>query len=88
MNKIDFALILTCTINPVNIPNLVRNDPNMRLEDYKKSFNFWANHPRVNKIIFILKIHKFIAQISILTCICIDPKDFITFSQILRLELQ
>ena len=53
MNKFDFALILTCTINPVNIPNLVRNDPNMRFEDYKKSFNFWTNHPRINKIIFI-----------------------------------
>ncbi len=53
MNKFDFALILTCTINPVDIPNLVRNDPNIRFEDYKKSFDFWTNHPRINKIIFI-----------------------------------
>ena len=53
MNKFDFALILTCTINPVDIPNLVRNDPDLRFKDYKKSFNFWTNHPKINKIIFI-----------------------------------
>jgi len=53
MNKFDFALILTCTINPVDIPNLVRIDPKIRFDDYKKSFNFWANHPKINKIIFI-----------------------------------
>ena len=40
MNKFDFALILTCTIKPVDIPNLVRNDPDLRFKDYKKSFNF------------------------------------------------
>ena len=53
MNKFDFALILTCTINPIDIPNLVRNDPKIRFEDYKRSFNFWTDHSRINKIIFI-----------------------------------
>ncbi len=53
MYKFDFALILTCTINPVDIPNLVRKDPKIRFEDYKKSFNFWIKQPEVKKIIFI-----------------------------------
>ena len=53
MNQFDFALILTCTINPIDIPNLVRKNYEIRLEDYKKSFNFWIRHPNVNKIIFI-----------------------------------
>ena len=39
MNQFDFALILTCTINPIDIPNLVRKNYEIRLEDYKKSFN-------------------------------------------------
>ena len=51
--KFDFALILTCTIQPSNMPNLIRSDTNLRLQDYKKSFNFWADHPKISKIIFI-----------------------------------
>ena len=53
MYKFDFALILTCTINPVDIPNLVRKDPKIRFEDYKKSFNFWLNQKNISKIIFV-----------------------------------
>jgi len=53
MNNFDFAIILTCTINPGKMPNLVRKDIETRLEDYKKSFNFWINNKNVNKIIFI-----------------------------------
>ena len=53
MSNNDFALILTCTIKPIDIPNLVRADYKTRLNDYKKSFNFWINNPCVKKIIFI-----------------------------------
>ena len=53
MKNFDFSLILTCTINPIDMPNLVRLSPKIRLEDYKKSFNFWINNNYVNKIIFI-----------------------------------
>ena len=53
MHNFDFCLILTATINPGNMPDLVRNDAETRLEDYKKSFDYWVNHKNVNKIIFI-----------------------------------
>jgi hypothetical protein len=53
MKNIDFCLILTCTINPTGMPNLVRNNPETRLEDYKKSFNFWIKNDYIKKIIFI-----------------------------------
>ena len=49
----DFALILTCTIRPNNMPNLQRSDTNLRLQDYKKSFNFWISNSNIKKIIFI-----------------------------------
>ena len=53
MQKIDFCLILTATINPGNMPDLIRKDTNMRLDDYKKSFEFWLSNSNVKKIIFI-----------------------------------
>ena len=53
MNNFDFAIILPCTVSPGEIPNLVRKDIETRLNDYKKSFNFWINNKNVNKIIFI-----------------------------------
>ena len=53
MKNFDFALILTCTIDPGNMPNLVRKNIETRLNDYKKSLNFWIKNKDVNKIIFI-----------------------------------
>ena len=53
MKNFNFCLILTCTINPVQMPDLVRSDPRIRLQDYKKSFNFWINNKFVDKIILI-----------------------------------
>jgi len=53
MKNFDFSIILTCTINPIQMPNLVRNNPEIRFQDYKKSFNFWVNNTFVNKIILI-----------------------------------
>ena len=50
---IDFCLILTATINPGEMPDLVRKDSNVRLSDYKKSFRFWLEKSTVKKIIFI-----------------------------------
>ena len=35
------------------MPNLVRSNPEIRFQDYKKSFNFWVNNMFVNKIILI-----------------------------------
>ena len=49
----DFSLILTCTINPGDMPNLVRSNIDNRLEDYKKSFNFWVENDFIKKLIFI-----------------------------------
>ncbi len=53
MKNFDFCIILTCTINPLQMPNLVRSNPEIRFQDYKKSFNFWVNNMFVNKIILI-----------------------------------
>ena len=53
MQKIDFCLILTATINPGEMPDLVRKDVNIRFSDYKKSFEFWLKKSSVKKIIFI-----------------------------------
>ena len=53
MNNLDFCLILTATINPGEMPNLVRKDVSTRLQDYKKSFNFWLNQKNISKIIFV-----------------------------------
>ena len=53
MQKMDFCLILTATINPGEMPDLVRKDVITRLEDYKKSFEFWVNKSSVKKIVFI-----------------------------------
>ena len=53
MKNFDFSIILTCTVNPIQMPNLVRNNPEIRFQDYKKSFNFWVNNAFVNKIILL-----------------------------------
>ena len=53
MQKIDFCLILTATIDPGGMPDLVRKDVDTRLDDYKKSFNFWIKKESIKKIIFI-----------------------------------
>ena len=53
MINLDFCLILTATINPGNMPNLVRSDVNDRYNDYIKSFSFWLKQENVNKIIFV-----------------------------------
>jgi len=53
MKSFDFSIILTCTVNPIQMPNLVRSNPEIRFQDYKKSFNFWVNNAFVNKIILI-----------------------------------
>ena len=49
----DFALILTCTIDPEDMPYLARNNSDIRLNDYKKSFNFWVKRNDIDKIILI-----------------------------------
>tara|TARA_B100001121_G_scaffold277336_1_gene267195 strand:+ start:749 stop:1492 length:744 start_codon:yes stop_codon:yes gene_type:complete len=49
----DFSLILTCTIDPGDMPNLVRSNIDSRLKDYKKSFNFWLKNDFIKKLILI-----------------------------------
>ncbi len=53
MHKIDFCLILTATINPGDMPDLIRKDIDTRLNDYKKSFKFWLNNHNIKKLIFV-----------------------------------
>ncbi|MDB9731496.1 hypothetical protein OAA92_01335 [Candidatus Pelagibacter sp.] len=53
MKNFDFSIILTCTVNPIQMPNLVRSNPEIRFQDYKKSFNFWVNNAFVDKIILL-----------------------------------
>ena len=51
--NLDFSLILTCTIDPKDMSNLVRSNRETRLNDYKKSFNFWVNNNYIKKLILI-----------------------------------
>lgn len=53
MYNFNFAIILPCTINPNEMPNVARYDVETRLNDYKKSFNFWIENKNINKIILI-----------------------------------
>ena len=53
MNNKNLTLILTATIDPKGMPFLERNNVNDRLDDYKKSFNFWCNRKDLKNIIFI-----------------------------------
>jgi len=53
MKRLNFSLILTCAIDPKGMPNLIRNNIEDRLNDYKKSFNFWSTNKEIDKIIFI-----------------------------------
>ena len=53
MQNIDFCLILTATINPGDMPDLVRKNVETRLNDYKKSFEFWIKKSNIKKMIFI-----------------------------------
>ena len=63
MKKFDFCLILTCTINPINMPDLVRYDPQVRLNDYKKStltIHFDPSKREMSFDVFIAKLHYFL----------------------------
>ena len=39
----DFSIILTASIKPMNIPYLARSSPIDRLNDYKETFNHYNN---------------------------------------------
>ena len=53
MQKLILVSFLTATINPGGMPDLVRKDVEVRLNDYKKSFEFWIKKPSIKKLIFI-----------------------------------
>ena len=49
----DFSIILTASIKPMNIPYLTRSSPDDRLNDYKEAFVKWCKNEFTEKIIFI-----------------------------------
>ena len=49
----DFSIILTASIKPLNIPYLARSSPEDRLNDYKETFVKWCKNEFTEKIIFI-----------------------------------
>lgn len=49
----DICLLVTATVDPKGMKFLVRNDVNVRLNDYKKTFLNILNNYKINKIIFI-----------------------------------
>lgn len=51
--KADICLLVTATVDPKGMKFLVRNDVNVRLNDYKKTFLNILNNYKINKIIFI-----------------------------------
>ena len=85
MNKFDFALILTCTINPVNIPNLVRNDPNMRFEDYKNLLIFGLIIQESIKLFLLKIVISILIILKILQRIKINKLSFFRMTLIIHL---
>lgn len=53
MHLNNFSLILTATIDPKGMSYTVRTNVEDRLNDYKRSFNFWIKQDKIKKIIFI-----------------------------------
>lgn len=49
---VDTIILLTATINPRNVPFLARNDPKIRLKDYKEAIRLWLCNPYTPPIIF------------------------------------
>ena len=49
----DFSVILTASIKPMNIPYLARSSPIDRLNDYKEAFVKWCKNKNAKKIVFI-----------------------------------
>jgi hypothetical protein len=48
----DTVVLLTATINPGNVPYLVRRDPLVRSEDYKSALRSWLADPLPCPIVF------------------------------------
>ncbi|WP_273887057.1 hypothetical protein [Rubrobacter naiadicus] len=51
-DQIAPCLILTATVDPEDMVFTKRNDPKVRLEDYKRSLTLWLNEPSVYRIVF------------------------------------
>lgn len=50
-----FLVVLTATVTPSQGAKVIRNDPNVRREDYANGLRFWLSHPdqRLNRILFL-----------------------------------
>ena len=50
-----YLIVLTATIFPAPSERLKRNDPKIRLEDYKSALRFWLlyPHPKLSKVLFL-----------------------------------
>lgn len=55
-NYNEYTVVLTACIDPGSGPaTVVRKDPSVRLEDYRRSLIFWLSHPdpRLSSILFV-----------------------------------
>ena len=48
----DIVLLLTAAIDVRNVPFLTRNDPKVRLDDYKEALKLWLGNPHTPSVIF------------------------------------
>lgn len=45
-------IVMTATIDPGRLDNLVLMDPQLRWNQYQESLGFWLNHPSVKDVVF------------------------------------
>lgn len=50
--SVDLCLLLTATVDPEGMAFTERNNPKVRLEDYKQGLRFWLQVEGVNKVVF------------------------------------
>jgi len=48
----DIVMLLTATVDAKNTPFVTRNDPKVRLEDYKEALKLWLSNPHTPSIVF------------------------------------
>jgi hypothetical protein len=48
----NIVMLLTATIDTKNTPFVARNDPKVRLADYKESLRLWLSNPHTPSIVF------------------------------------
>lgn len=52
MSVASALIVMTATIDPGRLDNLVLTDPQLRWHQYQESLRFWLSHPSVENVVF------------------------------------